>query len=133
MEEKQAAALDCFAIIELFGHSRIAGKVRSENFGAACLIRVDVPAVTKKMRRVDYSTQEYYDEEVSIDAFTKFIGVGSIYALTPVTEELAKAAAKEIQSEPVSVFGLESLKRTRKELPPSDEVEEAEYSDEEVI
>lgn len=130
MEQEQAYQLDCWAIIELFGHSRIAGKVRAENFGSACMIRVDVPTVRKQRKKYDYDKQQYIViGEFEIEGFTKYVGVGSIYALTPVTQELATAAAREISAEPVSLFGAESVRRLSNALPASDDADEQEEDD----
>lgn len=113
MTEEQAAQLDCWAIVEMFGHQSIAGRVKTENFGAACLLRIDVPGVEKQgPRTYDYDKGAYVPgERIRVAAFTKYIGISSIYALNPVTEELARAAAAKIGSEPVAAFGLESVQR----------------------
>ena len=71
-----------WAIVELFGHSTIAGYVAQ----AGELIRIDVPAVS--------------DQE----AFTKFFGLKAIYAITPTTEEIAKKAAEKLAVRPVSLW-----------------------------
>lgn len=137
LNEEKAAQLECWAIVELFGHNRIAGRVKSENFGSACLIRVDVPEVEKQAPRTyDYEKGEYIPgHRVRVAAFTKYLGLGSIYALNPVTEELARAAAAEIGCEPVRAFGLESVKRlANKALPegPDDAVEEEDIEEDEI-
>jgi hypothetical protein len=113
MEQEQAASLDCWAIIDLFGHSKIAGKVKSESFGAACLIRVDVPKITRQATQQWDAKKERYvpGGKHVIEGFTRYIGVSAIYSLTPVTEELARKAAEQCAPEPVSAFGLESIKR----------------------
>ena len=35
-----------WAIVEIFGHTRIAGRISEQSFGGAALVRVDVPPVT---------------------------------------------------------------------------------------
>lgn len=123
MDEQQAATLDCWAIVEMFGHQRIAGRVRAESFGAACLIRVDVPEIERRAaQRWDVKKKMYAPGPMQrIAAFTKFIGVSSIYALTPVTEELAREAARECAAEPVNAFGLESVRNLNRALPAGEE------------
>jgi hypothetical protein len=122
MTEEQTAALDCWAIVEMFGHQRVAGRVKTENFGAACLLRIDVPEVEKQTSGAyDYDTGKYAPgQRVRVAAFTKYLGLGAIYALNPVTEELARAAAADIGVEPVRAFGLESVQRLAKALPQGD-------------
>jgi len=73
--------LSTWAILELFGHKRLAGFVTQQSIGAAALIRIDVPDV-----QLDDDTRSY--------AFTKYVGPGAIYCLTPCSEEVARAAAQ---------------------------------------
>jgi hypothetical protein len=68
-----------WAVVELFGHQRIAGKVSEATIGGSSFVRVDVPATANK------------------PAYTKFFGNGAIYAMTPCDEELARIAANEIE------------------------------------
>jgi hypothetical protein len=75
--------LDTWAIIEQFGHKKYAGKVSEHVLGSAVLIRLDVPQVT-------------LDEDRTALAFTKYIGPSSIYCITPCSEAIARAAAKEL-------------------------------------
>lgn len=127
MDENQTATLDCWAIVEMFGHQRIAGRVRSENFGAAVLLRVDVPEIlTKPTKDYDCTTRTWVTHPGHVvAAFTKYLGVGSIYALNPVTEELARAAAVDICAAPVNLFGMDSVRSASPILPPGDDDEEA--------
>ena len=62
-----------WAIVELMGHLRIAGKVSPSPLCPGTLIRVDVPAVE------------------GVQAFTKLISQSAIYALTVTDEETARA------------------------------------------
>lgn len=77
---------DSWAIVELFGHQRIAGKVTEQAIGGGSFLRVDVPECSGQA------------------AFTKFYGAAAIYAITPTSEELARAALRQIQPEPVSIW-----------------------------
>lgn len=77
---------ESWAIIELFGHNRIAGKVSEATIGGCAFLRCDVP--------------EFNGHE----AFTKFYGNGAIYSMTPCSEEAALLALKHIMPEPVSVW-----------------------------
>lgn len=82
-----------WAIIELFGHQRIAGLVTEQSVGGCSFVRVDVPE-TKKA-----------------PAFTKLYGNGAIYGISFVTEDVARAAAQSIRSEPVSVYDIQALRQ----------------------
>lgn len=81
---------DCWAIVEVMGHSRYAGRVTEQAVGGCNFVRVDVPEVGENA------------------PFTKLLGQASIFAITPVTEEVARHIAKSIQARPVHVFELPS-------------------------
>jgi len=74
---------DFWAIVELFGHSTIAGYVTRS---VGDLIRIDVPEVDGQ------------------HVFTKFHGTKAIYGMTPTTEEIAKKAAEKLAVRPVSLW-----------------------------
>lgn len=77
---------DQFAIVEIMGHSRYAGRVTEESIGGSSFVRVDVP------------------ETPGCPAFTKLFGQGSIFCITPVGEQEAKNAAVNFRSRPIDVF-----------------------------
>jgi hypothetical protein len=95
-----------WALVDLFGHSHIAGLVTEQSIGGCSFLRVDVPAV---------------DDE---PAFTKCYGNGAIYAMTFVTEEIARAAAKSYRVVPVSVYEIPELRQMRLPSHPSVDVED---------
>lgn len=82
------ATFDTWAIVELFGHSKIAGRVTEQQIAGSTFLRVDVP-----------------DREGQ-PGFTRFYGANAIYALTPVDEEIARRAAEAISPKPVTVWGV---------------------------
>jgi hypothetical protein len=70
-----------WAILELMGHVRLAGKVTEEEHFGAKLGRIDIP---------------------NGDGFTtQWFSGGSIYRLTPTTEAIARGVALRNQPEPV--------------------------------
>ncbi len=77
-----------WAIVELFGHQRIIGQIGEQQIGGETFIRVDVPAVGET------------------PAFTKLYGKGAIYAMTPVTESLAREALEAMKPVPVNSYDL---------------------------
>ena len=83
-----ATPFETFAIVELFGHSIISGKVSEQVIGGASFVRVDVPAI---------------DET---EAYTKFYGSGAIYCITPTDEATALRAAQGLRQKPVDVWKL---------------------------
>lgn len=82
----QAERLDTWAVVELFGHARIAGKVAEQTIAGGAFLRVDVPEVDGQ------------------PAFTKFYGAGAVYSISPCSEEVARLAAKQIRTPPISVY-----------------------------
>jgi hypothetical protein len=90
--ELDKAAFDQWAILELFGHTRIAGKI---SFvcppGSCAFVRVDVPEVN------------------GAPAFTRLFGSGAIYSITIVDETAALLAARECSPEPMSRWSVNHL------------------------
>ncbi len=82
---------EAWAIIELFGHQRIAGLVTEQTIGGCQFVRVDVPEVEGN------------------PSFTKLFGQGAIYAMTFVDKQIAHAAVANMRVRPVSIFDLAKL------------------------
>ncbi len=83
--------LDLWCIVELFGHSQIAGKCTEQNIAGTNMLRVDVPETSKN------------------GAFTKFYGSAAIYAINPVTEEVVKAKAEMLQTQPIESWNIKTF------------------------
>ncbi len=77
-----------FAIVELFGHQIIAGKVSEQVIGGQGFVRVDVPTIDAQ------------------EGFTKFCGSGAIYAITPCDEATMLAAVAGLRQRPIDVWKL---------------------------
>jgi len=77
-----------FAIVELFGHQIIAGKVSEQVIGGQGFVRVDVPTNDAQ------------------EGFTKFYGAGAIYAITPCDEETMLTAVAGLRQRPIDVWKL---------------------------
>ena len=75
--------LDTWAVVALFGHTKIAGKVTTVTLGSAVMIRVDVP------------------ETKSMPSFYKLYNTGAIYDITPTDEETATFVANELSATPL--------------------------------
>lgn len=87
-----------WAICELFGHQRIAGRVSEQTFGGAQLVRVDVPQVKLASRMGD--------AERVIQAHTRSFGPSAIYSINWTDEETATVAAHGIRHEPISAYSV---------------------------
>lgn len=82
---------ESWAIVELFGKTRMAGLVTECSIGGAGFVRVDVPECDGQA------------------AFTRYLGPSSIFAINPCTEELARAAAGRYRPEPIHAYEIRSL------------------------
>lgn len=80
-----------WAIVELMGHRRIAGRVsQAEQYGTA-MLRIDVPS------------------EKPEEFQTQFYGGTSIYCLTPTTEDIARRVAARSRPSPVHAWEFPQL------------------------
>lgn len=73
-----------WAVVELFGHQKIAGRVSNAQIGGATFIRVDVPQISDGAK-----------------GFTRFYSPSAVYGINPVAEHIAKEMAKRIDSRPI--------------------------------
>jgi hypothetical protein len=87
---------DEWAILELFGHQRLAGRVTAVNLGGVAFIRVDVPDAAGKKKNVE-------------PILTKFLSPFAIYSIVPVTEATARAAAKSCANDPITRWDVQEL------------------------
>lgn len=90
-----------WAIVELFGHQQIAGRISEQAIGGSSFVRVDVP------------------ELPDAQPFTKFFGGAAIYAITPTDEQTATIAASAIKARPVQAWIVPAAPE-RRHLPASD-------------
>lgn len=88
MAEEQT--FDQWCVLELMGHRRVAGRVREVQLAGAGFLRLDIPA-----------TEGH-------GAQTQFISPGSVYALHPVDEAVARHMAGQLRPEPVHRWELPS-------------------------
>lgn len=77
-----------WCILEIMGHQRFAGFVTEQSVGGTSFVRIDVPG------------------DDGCEPFTKLFGAGSIYCITPVSEQIARAMSQSLRREPVSVYEL---------------------------
>lgn len=75
-----------WAVVELFGHTVLAGYVSDCQIGDATFIRVDVPDIPNS------------------DGFTKLFSAGAIYAMTPCTEEKARMTIVQRKPRPFDTW-----------------------------
>lgn len=80
-----------WCIVELLGHRRLAGHVREVQLAGTGFLRLDIPEANGDPAR------------------TQFIAPGSVYALHPVDETTARAAAAAWRPAPVQRWELPAL------------------------
>lgn len=95
-----------WAIVELFGHSRIAGAVSEQSFGGSTFVRIDVPELHTTSREFDRASEQWVDKPRSIQQHTRSFGSGAIYSINWCDEPTARAAAAAIRHEPISTYTL---------------------------
>jgi len=79
---------DQFAIVELFGRKIIAGRVTEQVVGGQGFVRVDVPTIDGQA------------------AYTKLLGQGAIYCITPCDEKTMLAAVQGLRPKPIDLWEL---------------------------
>lgn len=77
---------ESWAIVELFGHNQLAGKVTEQTISGQSFVRIDVPKTSK------------------CPAFTKYHLPTAIYGLTPVDEDYATRMADRIAATPINDY-----------------------------
>ncbi|NLH51835.1 MAG: hypothetical protein GX459_03190 [Bacteroidales bacterium] len=87
---------ESWAIVELFGHNRIAGKCSEQNVAGTNMLRIDVPETEKN------------------PAFTRLLGHAAIYAINPVTEEVATHWAKMLHCAPINAWDVREFMEKNK-------------------
>jgi hypothetical protein len=119
MIEQEQAKFNGYAIVDVLGHQRYVGYVRTEAYGAAVLFRVDVPELPAR----EYTLKEpqYVKEAEGLQlwapvgatvkreatpGYTKLIGAGSIYSISPCDEAAALEAIEATQRPALKLISL---------------------------
>lgn len=89
MEDK----LELNAVVELFGHQKVAGVVTEQQVAGSSFVRVDIP---------ETDTQP---------SFSRFFNPSAIYAINPVTEEVMFQMAKMIQNKPIESWDIKEMNK----------------------
>lgn len=83
---EQNEKLNCWAVVELMGHQKIAGHISETTVAGSAMLRVDVPETKTKPE------------------FTRFLGSSAIYAINPCTEEFARQCCEALDLRPVQIW-----------------------------
>jgi hypothetical protein len=104
MMTETTPALDTWGIVELMGHQKTAGKLSEQSLAGANMLRVDVPALAATR----YSP--------ATEPFTKYYSSSAIYAITPTSEAVARAAAAQVRPEAIAIYGLDLVSKEQAAL-----------------
>lgn len=94
MSDKEQG-FDHWAILELMGHRRLAGKVTEAQVGGATMLRIDIPG------KDGWKTTQFYSPS-------------AVYCITPTSEAIAREVAEMSGAAPVHAWEL-----NRRSLPAS--------------
>lgn len=103
-----------YAVVELFGHARIAGEISEQTLGGTTFIRVDVPQVIAKEATSFYGETE---KTRIVAAHTRLLGGAAVFAVNWCDADAALVAAYEIRHEPLRAY---TLKEAIQSLPDAD-------------
>jgi len=81
-----------WALVELFGHNKIAGKVSEFKMGNDSMIRVDVPEIDEKH-----------------PAFTKIYSPKAVYGITPLSEQSAMGFVRSFKVKPIDIYDMQRV------------------------
>lgn len=86
-QQQDAFSFDGWAIVEMLGHRKRAGRVRTQPIGGTCFLEVK-------------------SESANGEPLTEFVNVASLYAFTPCTEEAARLVGKTCNPSPVELLAV---------------------------
>jgi hypothetical protein len=101
-EPQPTTDLKAWALVEIFGHTRIVGFLSQQAFGSGVLFRVDVPDLTSSGK-------------VIREGFTRYFGLSAIYSITPISEEMVRQLLPSIDGTPGEARALTSRSYARDE------------------
>ena len=94
----QQNKFDLWCVVELFGHTKIAGRCSEENIAGTNMLRVDVP------------------ETPTQPAFTRFFGSSAIYAINPMDEDSVKFFAEQLEVKPIQAWDVKTMLQKNDQL-----------------
>ena len=95
MSATETTGFRSWCIVELMGHSCIAGELYEQAIGGETFIRVDVPDVTTKRGE--------------LKGYSKLYGKGAIYAITPTDKATCALFISQNYTPPISPYSFPAL------------------------
>ena len=102
-EETKQEKVEFWAIVEIYGFKKVAGKVSEVTAFGGTFMRIDIPGPDGSI----VASPHYGDK--------------AIFSFTPVTERIARDFAKANQAEPVTVWDIPQRQIERYRLVPEEE------------
>lgn len=90
-EATTSEKFDLWCLVELFGHTKIAGKCTEQNIAGASMLRVDVPETAQQ------------------PSFTRFFGGNAIYSINPIDEKTCRFMADNLQVKPIETWNISEV------------------------
>ncbi len=128
-----------YAVVELFGHGREVGFVKSVYFGTACMFQVDIPALAE--REYELTEPQYVGHvwmakgtkvrRPAVSGRSRLVSPGAVYSLNPCTEEAALAALEATSARPLIAIDIPAALIAASEPDEPDDDEDDPYEDDE--
>lgn len=109
MQQETKPIFECWAVVEIFGHQQLAGRVSEQTIAGQGFVRVDVPDLPDQ------------------PGFTRMFGPGAIYSIIPTTQEIATAYAAKNVAAPIKSWQLQHPQLPNLTLTDRDDDETAGY------
>ena len=87
----QQEKFEAFALVELMGRQRLAGRVTETVIAGQGFLQVDVPETTHSPK------------------FTRLIAPGSLYAINPIDEQTMKVYAENLRVKPIDSWDISAF------------------------
>jgi hypothetical protein len=113
MNEETKPTFDEFALLELFGHTKIVGRVSECSMAGGAFLRCDV---------LPFNGQPGY---------TRFYSPSAIFSINPISEQMARdlMSQSRFRNEPVSRFELPQIAEKVSESDSSDDADDPQDDD----
>jgi hypothetical protein len=108
----EQASFEGWAVVEIMGHNKEIGFVRTEYFGGPALFRVDQPGFPEReyvLERPQWigDTHAPIGTKVQREALpgkTTYVGPSAVFRLTPCDEDTARRAIERMMPSPIKIL-----------------------------
>ncbi len=136
--EPQQSSFQGWAVVEMMGHRKEIGFVTTEAYDAAVMFRVDTPELPERefaLTRPEYVESEWMAagtkvKRAATPARSCLVAPGSLYAMTPCSEEMAREAIERAFPRPLILIDRPAPKAIEAPDDEEDEDEEDDFEEE---